>query len=144
MCCDSIQNNQKSNVCLQSLPIRALLNCRMGMSSPRVDRGHNFFDLRGGHVLVLWMKVPQVRFLPKSRHPQLTRASLLFQCCSWVLPHWRSFSSPCWCSWRKSWRNQGPRHQQMGHVFSSTGSFLDAGSTSGWSSPSSSFCTSDA
>ena len=31
----------------------------------------------------------------------------MFQCGSWVLPYWRSFSSSHWCSWRWFWRNQG-------------------------------------
>ena len=45
----------------------------MGMSSPRVDRGHQFsrhiqvsrplLDLCGGHVIMLQMDVPQVALL---------------------------------------------------------------------------------
>ena len=50
--------------------VLALLNCRMGMSSPRVDRGHILFqeypnewsslELRGGNMEVFQVKVLQV------------------------------------------------------------------------------------
>ena len=50
--------------------VLALLNCKMDMSSPLVDKGHKssrniqmsgiLLELRGGHVVVLQVKVIQV------------------------------------------------------------------------------------
>ena len=117
--------------------VSVLLNCRMGMSSPRavevkknsrnVQVSRPLLELRGRHVAVLQMKVPQVA-LVRQLYENVSESftfclfarnrgilcslmrvlrHLLFQCGSWVLPYWRSFSSSHGCSWRRSWRNQG-------------------------------------
>ena len=51
-------------------PVSVLRNCRTGMSSPLVDKGHNFYksiqvsrsllELCGRHAMMFQVKVPQV------------------------------------------------------------------------------------
>ena len=102
------------------LHVLALLNCRMGISSPRVDRGR-----RGGHMVVFQVKVLQVTLVRQlvdhgsecftfCLFAQNRGLLFLFQWSSWILPFWWSLFLLSLCGLRRSRRS---RRNQRCKVF---------------------------
>ena len=134
----------------------------MGMSSPRVDRGHQNFqeDPRESssfrivkYTCVMLHMVPQVPIFRQIAYNVAWSFTCVVFCCvarkSWGASYSSVAAGSCytggsfpfshWCSWRRVLEEpklRDLRQQYLSHSFALAGSFLDAGRTSRFSSSS--------